>query len=67
MPDVVVGRSQIASTWPERTSITAGAPPLYCTMVIGTPIASWNSMAQRWVELPMPDEAMVNFSLLALA
>ena len=57
----------MTSTWPERTSNTAGPAPLYWTMVSGTPIASWNSMAQRCVALPMPDEAKVSFSLLALA
>ena len=65
--EVVVGRSQRRSTWPLRMSSMAGAAPLYCTMVTGMPIASWNSMAQRWVALPMPDEAKVSFSLLALA
>ncbi len=66
-PELVVGRSQMMSTWPERTSITAGPPPLYCTIVSGMPSASWNSMAQRCVTLPMPAEATVNFSPLALA
>jgi hypothetical protein len=65
-PDVVVGRSQMASTWPRGTSTAAGRPPLYCTTVSGTPSASWNSMAQRCVALPMPDEAMVNLSLRSL-
>src|SRR6266853_558192 len=48
-PELVVGRSQIRSTWPPRRSITAGPAPLYCTVVSGTPIASWKSMAQRGV------------------
>jgi hypothetical protein len=64
--DVVVGRSQIRSTWPERTSM-AGPAPLYCTIVSGTPVSFCSSMAQRCVTLPMPDEAMVSFSRLALA
>src|SRR6266542_2263264 len=65
--EVVVGSSHSTSTWPLLMSSMAGAAPLYCTIVTDVPIASWKSMAQRWVALPMHDEAKVTFSLLALA
>src|SRR4029453_15257097 len=59
--------SNISCTWPLRRSAKAGALPLYGTCVICTPAITLKSSPDRWIDVPLPDDAKLSFPGLALA
>ena len=44
-----------------------GAEPRYGTCRILTPVRSLNSSPDTWIDVPMPDDAMLTLPGLALA
>ncbi|MNN49122.1 hypothetical protein D3C81_1636300 [compost metagenome] len=64
-PAMLVVWSHIRLTWPPRMSVSAGAVPLYGTVVSSVWIALWNSRPHRCEAEPIP--ALASDSLLALA
>src|SRR5439155_4546680 len=59
--------SNINWTWPPMRSVSAGALPLYGTCVICTPVMALNSSPERWIDVPLPDDAKLSFPGFALA
>lgn len=54
---IATALENISGTWPLRTSVSAGASPLYGTCTSLTPASMANNSVARWVELPTPLEA----------
>jgi hypothetical protein len=58
--------SKITSTWPPIRSESAGPLPLYGTWIIFVPVTDWKNSPARWLEVPVPAEAMVTLPGRAL-
>ncbi len=52
---------------PAITSTSAGALPLYGTCSMGAPVRPLSSSPDRWLVAPVPPEAKLTLSGLALA
>src|SRR5262245_59489798 len=57
------------ATWtcPARRSVSMGAEPRYGTCCMLTPVISLNSSPDIWIDVPVPDDAMLILPGLALA
>src|SRR5512132_1504423 len=59
--------SKATWTWPARRSVSMGAEPRYGTCCMLTPVISLNSSPDMWIDVPVPDDAMLILPGLALA
>ena len=57
----------MSCTWPPSRSCSAGALPLYGTCVICTPAITLKSSPDKWIDVPLPDDAKLSLPGLALA
>src|SRR4029079_7266367 len=59
--------SNINCTCPPIRSVSAGLLPLYGTCVISTPVIVLNSSPDRWIDVPLPDDAKLSLPGFAFA
>src|SRR5450759_1652530 len=57
--------SNVTCTWPPSRSVSIGAEPLYGICVIFRPVIILNNSPDRWIEVPLPEDAMLILSGLA--